>query len=166
MGKLEGPLRPGTPVTVRAFRADGSCYRWWMATVDRVTDGLVVTRSPAGYRVEGPGGGWVGRHNIRAFYWLDRPYNLIEAHQTDGSFHEIFVHIASPAQIEGRELWYTDHELDVVCRAGENPLVVDQDDFAEAVVAFRYSADFQAACWAAAAEASWLVAAWTPEPWR
>jgi protein associated with RNAse G/E len=137
-----------------------------MATVDRVADGLVVTRSPAGHRIEGAGGGRVGQRHIRAFYWLDRPYNLIEAHEVDGSLHEIFVHIASPARIEGREIRYTDHELDVVRRAGAGPLVVDEEEFAEAAAAYGYSPAFQAACRAAAAEAVRLAAAWAPEPWR
>ena len=47
-------------------------------------------------------------------------------------------------------------------RAGEGARVVDEDDFARAVAAYGYSPAFQAACWAAVAEAVRLVEAWTP----
>lgn len=148
-------------VTVRALRADETCYRWWTATIERAAGGLVVTRNAPGHRVEGPGGGWISRHAIRAFYWLDRPYNLLEVYRPDGSLEELYVHIASPATIDGHEIRYTDHELDVVRRAGEAPVVVDEDDFARAVIAYQHTPAFQAARWAAVREALQLVEQWT-----
>ena len=43
-------------------------------------------------------------------------------------------------------------------------MIIDQDEFAEAIVRYGYSAEHQAACWAAAHEALLLAESWTPQP--
>ena len=48
MALTHEPARPGTSVTVRAFHADGACYRWWRAVVERAAAGLVVGSLRAG----------------------------------------------------------------------------------------------------------------------
>ncbi len=155
-------LQPGDAVTVQAFRADGVCYRWWPATVAQVTDAGIVTRVPSGTRIEGlAGGGWIQRHNIHGFYWFDRPYNLLEVYRTDGALEEVYIHIASPARLEHGLVRYTDHELDVVMRPGEEPRVEDEEDFVQAALAYGYTPDFQAACRAAVVDALRLAAGWT-----
>ena len=99
----------------------------------------IVTRVLSGTRIEGlAGGGWIQRHNIHGFYWFDRPYNLLEVYRTDGALEEVYIHIASPARLEHKLVRYTDHELDVVMRAGEEPRVVDEEDFVQAALAYGY----------------------------
>ncbi|MDP9313521.1 MAG: DUF402 domain-containing protein [Chloroflexota bacterium] len=153
-------LQAGDIVTVQSLGADGTCYRWWHATIEQVKANQIITIAPAATPVEGIHGGWIQRYHIRAFYWLDRPYNLLEVYRPDGSVEEVYIHIASPARLQGASIQYTDHELDVVMRPGEAPMVVDEDEFAHAAVQYNYSLDFQATCRQAVVEAVDLAAQW------
>lgn len=61
----------GETIRVREYRLDGTCNRWWSATVESVeTDGVVLV-THVGHRVEGVHGGWTSEYAIRAFYWLN-----------------------------------------------------------------------------------------------
>jgi protein associated with RNAse G/E len=136
------------------------CYRWWAAAVEQITDEWIVTVSPAETRVEGLGGGWTLNVDARAFYWFTRPYALVEFYQPDDALGEVYIHIASPACVEGTCVRYTDHELDVVKRPGEPPRLIDEEEFAEAAIAYGYTPEFQAACREAAAEATRVATGW------
>lgn len=147
-------------LTVRALRADGSCYRSWTAQLVYQDAHGLVTFAEAGGVVDDRGRAWVRRYATRAVYWFDRPYNLLEVCLPDGGLIELYVHIASPARLAGAVLEYTDHELDVVLAPGEAPRVVDEDEFAEAATRYGYTADFQQACYAACRRAEQLLARW------
>jgi protein associated with RNAse G/E len=151
-------MRPA--ITVRALRADGSCYRSWTAQpVYHDARGLVTFAGPGGV-VDYRGTPWVQQYAIRAVYWFDRPYNLLEVFASDGTIVELYVHIASPARLVGDVLEYTDHELDVVLAPGGAPRVIDEDEFAEAAARYGYTADFQQACYAVCREAEQLLVRW------
>jgi len=160
MAPHDKQLQLGDTVTVQSFRADGVCSRWWQAMVEQVTTTCIVTMTPAATPVEGPRGGWVQQYYIRAFYWFARPYNLLEVYCPNGSVEEVYIHIASPAQLDQATIHYIDHELDVVMRPGEMPHVVDEDEFAQAAITYNYSVEFQAACRKAVADAVQLATQW------
>jgi protein associated with RNAse G/E len=145
---------------VQALRADGRCYRSWSATVERVHEDSIVLFAPAGNEVEDVHGHWLQQHNMRSFYWFERPYNLLEVYGTDGALEEIYVNIASPARLDGPTLTYTDYELDVSMLPGELPCIVDEDEFAGAAVTYGYSSELQHACQVAAQEALQVAASW------
>ena len=155
-------LRPGDPIDVRALHADGVAYRWWRDIVEAVDGEKITTFSPLGKEVYGPTGGWVSKYVGRTHYWFERPYNLSEVYYPDGHLIELYVHIASPAGLDGRQLTFTDHELDVVLKPGQAPEVVDEDEFAAAAITYGYTPEFQAACYRAVAQARDLVVAWRP----
>jgi predicted RNA-binding protein associated with RNAse of E/G family len=140
---------------------------------------LIVTWSAPGHRVYGrtkvtwpaavatgaEGQGWISNWGIRTFYWLDRPYNLLEVYYPNGLLHELYVHVASLPSLHGHTLAWHDYELDVIFKpdvsspsAGGRLMLVDEDEFAQAAVDYGYSPDFQAHCYAIADEA----AAWLP----
>ena len=154
-------IRSGDVITVRALKADGHTYRWWSARVESIDAEKIVTVSPAGHYVDGPKGGWVSSFDIRTVYWFDRPYNLVEVYMPDGRLKQVYVHIASPAHIQHRELCYTDHELDVVWRPGHRPRVVDEQEFCAAASEYGYSPEFQKVCRRAVGQALKLVRGWT-----
>jgi protein associated with RNAse G/E len=147
-------------LTVRALRADGSCYRSWTAQLVYQDARGLVTFAQAGGVVDDRDHAWVQRYAIRAVYWFDRPYNLLEVCLPDGVLVELYVHIASPARLRAGVLEYTDHELDVVLAPGEAPRLVDENEFAEAAVRYGYTADFQQACYAACHRAEQLLVRW------
>ena len=112
------PMRTGDAVNVVVFSLDGTRRRWWTSTIESVDSRCVRTFSRLGNPVGGPKGGWASQADIRAFYWFDRHYNLLESYDAAGTLSEIYVHIASPAKIINGAMHYIDYELDVVRRAG------------------------------------------------
>ena len=154
--------QPGDRIGVRLFRSNSECYRWWTATVEAVDDDSLTTFDWPGNPIHQPDGGWTAQSAIRARYWFDRPYVLLESYRADGTFNEIYIHISSPAVVKGAELHLTDHELDVIKRAGQTPQIVDEDEFAAAAVAYHYSLEFQNFCQEVAQEAFALAETWAP----
>ncbi len=160
MYSAAAPFRPGDTITVRALKSDGHAYRWWTASVEFVDDDSVITLSHAGHRVYGPQGGWVSAFDVRTIYWFERPFNLVEVYRPNGKLKQIYIHIASPARVDGTTLCYTDLELDVVWRPGRRPRVVDEQEFCAAAREYGYSVQFQNDCRRAANQALRLVRSW------
>jgi GrpB-like predicted nucleotidyltransferase (UPF0157 family)/protein associated with RNAse G/E len=154
-------LRVGDAVRVRAFKSDGQWYRWWMATVESVTLECITTLSPPNNDVHTPTGKTQSKLAIRSYYWFDRPYNLLEVIQADGRLAEVYINIGRPIVQKGAELQFTDHELDVLKRAGQPARLVDEDAFAAASLLYGYSAGFQAYCRQQAQLALELAETWT-----
>jgi protein associated with RNAse G/E len=155
-------MQAGDRILVHAHKACGDCYRWWPATVESIDDERVVTMSRVGHSVRGPKGGWVSKFDIRGVYWFDRQYNLVEVYLSSGKLKQVYIHIASPARIDDRNVTYIDHELDVVARPGQPVRIVDEREFEEAAEEYGYSAAFQSACRHAVDEALQVVATWSP----
>jgi protein associated with RNAse G/E len=155
-------MSSGSPVLVRALRADGLCYRQWRAqVVHRDERGLVTWAGPGGIVMDGDQNSlWASAHTIRAFYWFERPYNLLEVSTPDGELVELYVHIASPVRRHEGAVSYTDHELDVVQPACAAAQIVDEDEFHAAAIAYGYSEEFQQRCRLACARALRLLARW------
>lgn len=153
-------LRRGDIVTVRAKKSDGTVYRWWRARVESSHGDRIVTVSRVGDAVKGPAGGWSMKHAQRTIYWFDRPYNLTEMYEKDGRLKQVYVHIATPAQIQGTTIEYTDLELDVVRRPGQPVRVVDEDEFCAACTEYGYTDEFQVSCRQAVNRAVELARTW------
>ena len=120
----------------------------------------MVTINRPGDVVGGPAGGWEFKHSARNFYWFSKPYNLSEVYHPDGRLKQIYIHIASPARACGQTLIYTDYELDVVKRPGQELLVRDEDEFAHACQAYGYTPEFQCSCREAVSEALQVADCW------
>ena len=159
---LSEPMRVGDAITVVAFNLDGTRRRWWTSAVVAIDGDSVQTFSRVGNPVAGPKGGWASQADIRACYWFNRPYNLLELYDAAGALTEIYAHIASPAQSVNGELHYTDYELDVFRRAGEEPIVDDEDEFEHAVATLGLTQEFRAACYRTIDEVTALIEGWTP----
>ncbi|CAN5539915.1 DUF402 domain-containing protein [soil metagenome] len=156
-------MQAGDQIKVKAYKSDGVCYRKWPATIEAVTDSLIITIAPIGKWVEDMGGGWVSTVAVRTFYWLDKPYSLVEVYEADGTLAEIYVNINSLVQLEQTDFSYIDYELDVVLRSPNVATIVDQDEFAEAVIEYGYTDEFQIFCYQAANEAVQLATNWVAQ---
>lgn len=156
-------MKPGTDIWVRAFKSDGHCYRWWDATIESVDARCVVTFSPPGGWVHQPDRRWQRDVHIRAYYWFERPYILLELYTPRETLVELYAHINSPPRWVDGELHYTDYELDVAWRPGQEPRIIDEDEFEEAIHRYGYSPAFQTACYRHAHEALELVRGWRSE---
>jgi protein associated with RNAse G/E len=157
-------VQPGDSVVVRQVHADGQVYRWWRATVESVDEREIVLVWPAGtvYEASEPGKVKVALYRARAFCWADRPYNVVEHYDDDGTAGPIYSDIASPIRVEGATLSYTDYELDVAKYPGKPAEVEDEDEFEEAIAVYGYTPEFQAHCRRALEEAMAVVEAWEP----
>jgi protein associated with RNAse G/E len=153
-------MQIGDLVQVRAYKSDGTCYRWWYATVEAIGAHEIILVTPVGHRVEDVGGDWATEVAIRAFHWLDRPYSLLEAYAADGTLREIYVNISSATEIAGAQIRFTDHELDVSRVPPDAARIVDEAEFLEAALRYGYSEEFQEACYRAAREAMALGDRW------
>jgi len=153
-------MKIGERVQVKAYKSDGTCYRWWYATVEAVEADKIVVVTPFGHLVEAVGADWVSEYAIRAYYWPGRWYSLLEAYAPGGELAEIYVNIGSPVEIEDLQLRFTDYELDVSRKPPDEARLEDEDEFLEAASEYGYSKEFQQACYQAAAEALDLANRW------
>jgi protein associated with RNAse G/E len=153
-------LLAGERVQVRAYKADGRCYRWWYATVEAAGADELVLVTPAGHRVEDVSGGWFSRYSIRAYYWPRRWYSLMEVYLPDGKLVEIYININSPVEIEEGQVRFTDYELDVSREPPDPARIVDEDEFQAAAARYGYSEALQQACYRVAGEALEVASRW------
>lgn len=150
----------GDNIQVRSYKADGTCYRHWCATVETVEPDMLVVVTPVGHRVEDIDGGWESEYAIRAFYWADRWYSLLEVYAPDGGLTEIYVNISSPAVIGDSQLTFTDYELDVSRKPPHPAHLEDEDEFRAAASRYAYSEALKEACYEVASKAIELADRW------
>ena len=153
-------LRIGDVMQVRAYKSDGTCYRWWTATVESVAADQLTLVTPVGHPIEDPGGNFVSPNALRVFYWPGKWYSLLEAYTPAGVLSEIYVNISSPVEINGLEMHFTDLELDVSRIPPHKARLEDEDEFDEAAVEYGYSEAFQRTCYEVAREALDLANRW------
>jgi protein associated with RNAse G/E len=162
---MEARVKVGDKIRVEAYKANGVCYRSWETIVEELDHEQLVTVSPAGSTVEDiKKGRWRTEHSLRAYYWFDKPYNLIEAFEPDGRLMEIYVNISSTPALREGAVTFIDHELDVSRFPPEPAKVHDEDEFAEAVIAFGYSEEFQCQAYTAVNQAVELANKWQARP--
>lgn len=160
-------VKLGDTVWVRVFKADGRPHRWWLAQVEAVDDECVVVYSAIGSPIHHnpqrfPASLFPLKHIIRAYYWPGRRHNLLEIYGADGALVELYADIISPVEIVEGEIRFTDHELDVSLLTGQPPQIIDQDEFAEAAVAYGYSDEFMRQCYELAEALLDVLAGWQP----
>jgi protein associated with RNAse G/E len=153
-------MKIGDRIQVRAYKSDGTCYRWWQATVEAVEMDVLVVVTLAGEQIEGIDGDWTSQNTLRVYYWPDRWYSLLEAYAPDGRLEEVYVNISSPPEIEDGQIRFTDYELDVSRRPPHEARIYDEDEFAEAASQYGYTEEFQEACYRVAREALEIANRW------
>ena len=158
-------MKPGDLIHVRACKADGTVYRSWHTMVESVdADAIVTISSAGGYAFDLVRGHYYTRHVLRSYYWRGKDYNLIEAFDANGALVEIYINVASPPRFDDDGMSFTDHELDVSKVFPDAARLVDEDEFAEAAVQYRYTDEFKERMYAAANEAIKLADQWKARP--
>ena len=155
-------MKIGDTIHVRACKTDGTVYRSWHATIESVDTDSIVTISPAGSMVidKTKLGDHPIQHHLRSYYWFDKYYNLIEVFDINGALVELYINIASPPEVENGVMSFKDHELDVSRVPPKAAELIDEDEFAEAVITYQYTKKFQEKMYAAANEALELADRW------
>ncbi|MBI3168542.1 MAG: DUF402 domain-containing protein [Chloroflexi bacterium] len=158
-------IKVGELIPVHACKTDGTVYRSWQATVESVSSNLLVTVAPAGSSVLNiQGEDYPLTHHYRAYYWFDKFYNLLEVFEPDGRLVHIYIKIASPPEFRDGVMSFKDHELDVSKVLPNPATLVDEDEFAEAILKYRYSSEFQEKMYAVAREALEIAESWNAKP--
>jgi predicted RNA-binding protein associated with RNAse of E/G family len=93
-------------------------------------------------------------------FWIDRLYNLTEEYTGQGEPKRLDLDIASTCWADGA-ITYRDHELDVFKAPDQPAEVRDEDEFADAIVQYGYTPEFQAACRSALQEAVQVADSWS-----
>jgi protein associated with RNAse G/E len=143
-----------TDIHVKAHKHDGVVYQWWTGQLVRRTDRLVTVRLKAGLPFDDLRKG-LRIHPLDSIitYWFDRDYNLAMSYAADGSLTQLYSDMTNHPELIGDELHYTDYELDVITERGQPAFIDDEDEFAEAIVQYGYSAALQTRMRRAAADA-------------
>ena len=162
------PLRAGDDIAIRALHTNRALYRWRRAIVEEIRADRVVTYAGVGAAILSPTyGRVVSRDHVRSVFFLDRPYAVFEFHHSGGRpSPQIYININAPAEVTEAGITYVDHELDVAKDPGRPALIVDEDEFVEAIVRYGYNAAFQASVRAAAEEGMRVAEAWKAGPLR
>jgi len=140
-------------------------YRSWHTTIEAMDADSIVTVSPIGSEMydRKRGNIHIG-HTMRSHYWFDKFYNLIELFDTQGNPAQIYINIASPPYLEGGALCFKDYELDVFRVPSSPAILLDEDEFAEAVITYQYTKEFQKQMYSVAEEALELANRWNAKP--
>jgi protein associated with RNAse G/E len=158
-------MKPGDVIHVRACKANGTVYRSWHTIVESVDADSIITISPAGgYVFDLVRGHYFTKHILRSYYWFDKFYNLIEAFNEEGALKQIYINIGSPPRFDVDAMSFIDHELDVSKVFPDVARLMDEDEFAEAAIKYRYTDEFKERMYAAASEAIKLAERWTARP--
>lgn len=158
-------LKIGDVIHVHACKADGTTYRSRNAIIEFVSPELIITVGQAGSPVFNAGGRVFHiEHHLRAYYWFDRYHNLIEVFEPGGNLLEIYINVASPPEWTDGILKFKDHELDISKYPPKPAEIVDEEEFAEAVLKYQYSLEFQEKMYAVAREALDLAENWKAKP--
>jgi protein associated with RNAse G/E len=159
-------MKIGDQIHICACKADGTVYRSWHTMIESVDAGSIVTISPAGSMVidKTKLGDHPIKHHLRSYYWFDKFYNLIEVFDVNGALVQIYINIASLPEFTESEMRFKDHELDVVRDMPDPAQLIDEDEFAEAILNYQYSPEFQEKMYTAAREALELANGWNAKP--
>jgi len=159
-------MKNGDQIYICACKTDGTVYRSWHTTVETIETNLIVTISPAGSMVIDKTrlGDHPIKHHLRSYYWLDKFYNLIEVFDANGTLVQIYINIASLPELTDDGMSFKDHELDVVRDLPGQAQLIDEDEFAEAILKYQYSPEFQEKMYSAAQEALALANSWNAKP--
>ena len=100
------------------------------------------------------------------FFWPGKWLVLEETYTEDGTLKDLYININSPPTFGADVIEYVDYELDVAKEPGSPAVILDEDEFAEAIMTYGYSEPHQQQCWAAVQEGLALAETWQPRGWQ
>ncbi len=154
----------GSAIEVHSFHSDGLWYRTKTAVIEAVHPNRLLTNMWPGTTIKNRKEDYIAEFVSRSTYFFGKPFYVLELYAPeDGRLLEIYININSPIQFVNGAVHLTDWELDVSLIPGETAVIVDQDEFAEAVKQYNYSPQFQTYCHQLAQEAVEIANNWQPQ---
>jgi hypothetical protein len=135
----------GRETPIHMTKYDGSYHRRWPARfVARKGPLYLLTCAPGdlvyerGVPEDGTGG-WPLRWAGDIFAWEDRWYNVGRNRRDGETWY--YVNVATPVQFDGAQFHCIDLDLDISWFVGDEPRVLDEEEFLAHSEAMRYPAD-------------------------
>jgi protein associated with RNAse G/E len=131
-----------TPIHITKY--DGSYHRRWPGRLVERARPLFVLRYEIGdvisaaRLIEDDPAAWAIRWPGEVYLWDDRWYNVSRSLRDGRAWY--YANIASPVRFEGGEFHCIDLDLDVSWYPGEQPRVLDEDEFLAHAESMRYPA--------------------------
>ncbi|MGP4073566.1 DUF402 domain-containing protein [Piscibacillus sp. B03] len=156
----------GNKIHIKAKKADGRVYRHFETELLDSDQHEVRVIQRIGDPIYGEEETWYARNHLIFYFWLNEPFNAFETYTEDGVAQDIYMNIASPAEFDGKTITYTDYELDLILRPGEDIELLDEDEFIEAKVDFNYSDELISDCYEAVEQGKAVIKNWKWNGWN
>ncbi len=131
---------PPQLITVNSRKYDQSIRRSWQCELLERNGSMLLFRGVFDDSVSHPDLGEIKRGTISyEYYWLDRWYNIFRFHEPDGTLSKYYCNINMPPVFENGVLDYIDLDLDVVVWPGSNYMILDEVEYKENAIKYRYS---------------------------
>jgi protein associated with RNAse G/E len=139
-------------ILCKALKSDGSIHRYCEAEMElRTEQGCVVWTRLGTPVYDGQKVLYEQDAHVRTFFVYGARLNLLEIYEPNNQLREIYLNIIAPMEDFDSELLYVDLELDVSKIQDKGPaLIVDEDEFEEAIRLYNYGAEVVSGCWTAA----------------
>lgn len=152
--------RQSIKVSINAFKSDGRCYRTFVGQLLHRDLELTIVYCPIGTKIINQGQVFIGDKNLKMYFWQNRNYNVMEFRDENNELEVLYANITSLPKIESDMIEYVDFELDILQRKGEEPKIIDEDEFREAAEKYNYSIQFQEACYQYCEQAIATIRQW------
>jgi protein associated with RNAse G/E len=140
-------------IEIQAFKHDGSLHLRYSAEWLSEAPIVIQTLSPRGTAATGSKGQGEMGEDWHGHFWPDRWFNIVRYSANERHPAGWYCNVASPANLDGTILRYTDYEIDVRVQVGENGdleyRILDEDEFEEARIRYNYDEALVARCRAA-----------------
>lgn len=126
-------------VSINSRKYDLSIRRSWQARLIEQKADLLLFVGEFAEDVHHPDLGHIQAGTISyEYYWLERWYNVFRFHHPDGTFRNWYCNVNMPPTFDGAILDYVDLDIDVLIWPGKEPIILDEQDFAENAIAYAY----------------------------
>jgi len=129
----------GAVLRLYSRKYDGSVHYTFDGRVVSATDRALLFFAPAGTPLESYRGAWASNMHMLCFYWADRHYNLCISWYPDWRPRAHYVNIATPATWTTAGIHVIDLDLDLIRRADDPRIVLDDaEEFEQHRHAWQY----------------------------
>ncbi|HMQ03964.1 MAG TPA: DUF402 domain-containing protein [Pyrinomonadaceae bacterium] len=129
-------------ITVNSLRYDLSVRRSWNCRLIEQTDSLLTLIGAFDSEIEHPFLGRIHAGTISyEFFWFDRWFNVFRFHEPNGEFRSFYCNIAMPPILTAETLDYIDLDIDLIVGPDGKADVLDDDEFEQNSLLFKYPPD-------------------------
>jgi protein associated with RNAse G/E len=131
---------PGARILLRATKYDGVAH--WIQPFRVVSDDgqLLVTEYRARTPIFTSRGEFRSPYDSRVYFWRERWFNVFRLSRPGCALALWYCNVTTPPRLDGTHLSYVDLDLDVAVRPDGCIDLLDEDEFEEHQVKYRYPA--------------------------